>query len=188
MTQLTPQQALTFLLDGNNRFVEGKTITYNFEERRKELVNKQEPIATIICCSDSRAPPEYLFNVNFGDIFVVRSAGGVIGQTELGSVEYGVTHLKTPLIVVLSHTSCGACTAACQRAHSENALSAILSDLIPIAEKCNNDIHSTCIQSAVQHAEFLRSNPLLQPLIKQGQCNIVSMIYNIETGKCEVVQ
>lgn len=188
MSSLTPQQALDRLIEGNKRFVDGKMIQYDFVQRRRELAHCQHPFATVICCSDSRAPPEFTFNVNMGDLFVVRTAGGVIGDRELGSVEYAVEHLHTPLIVVMSHTSCGACTAACEHAASEGPLSSIINELAPISKVCNDNISETCRLNAVVHAKQLQKMPELIPYIERGQCRVVGMELDIETGVCTMVK
>ena len=107
------EQALEWLLQGNKRFVEGKS-----QHRREgiawreKLTEEQHPFATILGCSDSRVPIELLFDQGFGDLFIIRVAGNVLGADERGTIAYAVDHLHTPLILVLGHEGCGAVTAA----------------------------------------------------------------------------
>src|SRR4030067_3693685 len=101
---VSADEALKMLIDGNARFVSGKQEVKNLgDERRKELAKGQHPFATIISCSDSRVPPEHVFNQGLGDIFIVRVAGNVADPIELGSIEYGAEQLNVPLVVVLGH-------------------------------------------------------------------------------------
>ena len=109
---LTPAQAWRALRDGNQRFVDGTTSHPNQDAaRRDELVSGQNPFCVIFGCSDSRLAAEIIFDLGLGDAFVVRSAGQVIDEAVLGSLEYAVAVLGTPLIVILGHDSCGAVTA-----------------------------------------------------------------------------
>jgi carbonic anhydrase len=107
------EQALEQLRTGNARFVDGKTRhAHESADWRKQLVATQKPFATILGCSDSRVPVELVFDQGFGDLFVIRVAGNVMAPDVVGSVEYAVGHLGTPLVVVLGHQGCGAVTAA----------------------------------------------------------------------------
>ncbi|HVQ12679.1 MAG TPA: carbonic anhydrase, partial [Vicinamibacterales bacterium] len=111
----TPPQALGLLKAGNDRFVRNASTPVSLSvNRRQELAAGQHPYAMVLSCVDSRVPPEYVFNVGLGDIFVVRTAGEVIDKSILASVEYGAEHLHIPLLVVMGHESCGAVTAAAQ--------------------------------------------------------------------------
>jgi carbonic anhydrase len=107
------EEGLKRLIDGNERFLSGKA---RFPTIRKDvlaaLAREQKPYATIIGCSDSRVPPELLFDADFGDLFVIRVAGNVLSQEIAGSLQYAGMHLKTPLFVVLGHDHCGAVLAA----------------------------------------------------------------------------
>src|SRR5947209_7883859 len=114
-TSTNTDDALKRLLDGNARFVAGKSAELNGSqliERRAALAKDQKPFAVIVSCSDSRVPPELVFNVGLGDVFVIRTAGEVVDAVALGSIEYAVEHLGSSLIVVLGHQQCGAVAAA----------------------------------------------------------------------------
>ena len=111
---ITGAEAMQKLLEGNARFVSGN-VSHQDQyvlERRSELISSQHPFAIVVGCSDSRVPPEAVFDQGLGDIFVVRTAGQVLDNASLGSIEYAVEHLGVPLVVVLGHDSCGAVTAA----------------------------------------------------------------------------
>ena len=110
---ISPQQAMERLREGNARFQSAKSIHPDLgpARLRQTAEEGQHPFATILTCSDSRVPPELVFDQGVGDIFVVRVAGNVCGEDEAGTIEYGADHLKTPLLVVLGHSRCGAVTA-----------------------------------------------------------------------------
>src|SRR5207245_8047927 len=109
---LTPAEAWRTLREGNQRFVDGASVHPNQDSfRRSELVATQNPFCVIFGCSDSRLAAEIIFDLGLGDAFVVRSAGQVIDEAVLGSLEYSITELHVPLIVILGHDSCGAVSA-----------------------------------------------------------------------------
>ncbi len=106
-------EALERLKAGNRRFVEGKVHhAHEGAQWRKHLARAQQPFAILLGCADSRVPPELVFDQGFGDLFVIRVAGNVIDTDVVGSIQYGVRHLKVPLLVVMGHEGCGAVTAA----------------------------------------------------------------------------
>jgi carbonic anhydrase len=106
-------QGLQMLIDGNQRFVAGNlTSLSNLAQDRERLATGQSPFAVIVCCSDSRVPPEIVFDQTLGQLFVVRTAGQVIDEAARGSIVYGVDFLQAPLLVVLGHSGCGAVEAA----------------------------------------------------------------------------
>src|SRR3990170_7095870 len=112
MTSLNADVALQELIAGNQRYAAGKlTHPHQTTRHRQELIQRQEPFAIIVGCSDSRVPPEIIFDQGLGDLFIVRVAGQVVGPVELDSIEYSVKYLGSTLIFVLGHESCGAVTA-----------------------------------------------------------------------------
>ena len=117
-TIVEPDDVLRQLKAGNSRYVRGKSSHPNLSsKRRAEIAQKQFPSAVILGCSDSRVPPELIFDTGLGDLFVVRTAGEVVGNLELASIEYAIEHLGASLIVVLGHERCGAVKAAIQALH-----------------------------------------------------------------------
>ncbi|PZF61440.1 carbonic anhydrase [Curtobacterium sp. MCBD17_013] len=110
----TPAEALRLLVEGNARFASDKRrVGRTDPERRSELAASQSPFATVLGCSDSRVPFEHVFDAGIGDVFAIRNAGQIADDVVLGSIEFAVVALGTPLVVVLRHTRCGAVNAAC---------------------------------------------------------------------------
>ncbi len=138
---MTTQQALQKLKDGNTRFVGGKLEHPGTGgARRKEVLNGQKPFAAILTCSDSRVPPEIIFDCGIGDIFVIRVAGNVLDDTVRGSLAYAALHLKCPMIVVLGHSLCGAVTASIQ---PDEALAGEPDSIASIIDKVRSNIPAT---------------------------------------------
>ena len=156
-------------------------------ERRRQLVSGQHPHAEILSCSDSRVPPEIVFDQGLGDLFIVRVAGNVATDTEKGSLEYGAEHLHVPLIVVLGHENCGAVTAAVQGGSAEGHI-AVLVDLIkPAVEKTrgmSGDPVANVVRMNVEMVvkQLRSSTPILSELVAHGKLRIVGAVYSIETG------
>ena len=193
----TPTEALNDLIAGNERFVAGVSVHPNQDAaRRATLVDEQAPKAVLFGCSDSRLAAEIIFDQGLGDLFVVRTAGHVIGREVLGSIEYAVSVLHTPLIVVLGHNSCGAVQAA-REAEATGAaptghLRAVVDALIPSVELSAArgvtdvdgivDVH---IQSTVDQ---LRANSAtLAGAVYSGRCAIVGMSYQLGAGRAQLV-
>jgi carbonic anhydrase len=132
----TANQALARLISGNKRFVAGRA---RFPTVKKEvlaeLAKEQHPYATIIGCSDSRVPPELVFDAHFGELFIVRVAGNVISPEVMGTLQYAAVHLRTPLFVVLGHEGCGAVQAALAqkltRARERRRIELLLNRILP---------------------------------------------------------
>ena len=128
--------ALKRLIDGNNRYVSSKMAHPNqTENRRKEVIKGQKPFAVIVGCSDSRIPPEIIFDQGIGDLFVIRVAGNIVDDVALGSVEYAVDHLGTKLVIVLGHGNCGAVTATVQGGEAHGHIGSIVRTIAPAVEK-----------------------------------------------------
>ncbi len=128
---LSADEALKMLKDGNARFVEGKATHPHQDAARRALTagQGQHPVATVLSCSDSRAPVELLFDQGIGDLFVVRVAGNVAATDEIGSMEYAVDHLNTPVVVVLGHSQCGAVTAVVEGAKLPPSIGALVAPI-----------------------------------------------------------
>src|SRR4051812_26989114 len=132
----TAEEALSRLKAGNARFVSGLARFPTVQkEVLAELAKGQQPFATILGCSDSRVPPELVFDAGFGDLFVVRVAGNVLGPSIFGTLQYAATHLHTPLFVVLGHEGCGAVKAALatkfEGAVHRSRIALLLNDILP---------------------------------------------------------
>src|SRR5256885_2954941 len=134
LAQAPADQIWNELASGNRRIVRGKSKPHNLVARRRELAKTQNPRAAVLSCSDSRVPPELVFDQGLGELFVVRSAGENADPIAIGSLEYAVEHLGSTVIVVMGHQSCGAVKAACSGGKPESAnLDAVLS---PISSSC----------------------------------------------------
>jgi len=156
--------------------------------RQQELVAGQHPHAEILSCSDSRVPPEIIFDQGLGDLFVVRVAGNVAADTEIGSLEYGAEHLHIPLLVVMGHESCGAVTAAVQGGEPEGHIGALVNLIKPAVDKSRGtpgDPIANAVRVNVQMVvqQLRSSTPVLSELVAQGKLKIVGGVYSLETGK-----
>ena len=190
----TADQALTRLKEGNARFVAGEA---RFPTVQKEvlaaLAKEQHPFATILGCSDSRVPPELIFDAGFGELFVIRVAGNVLGTEILGTLQYAGRHLKTPLFVVLGHESCGAVTAAVDtlfhHAKLESRIEALLADITPgLKALDSNQPHEALLRAAVEanvrHTiRQLEATPEVQARLAEGEMKLVGAVYGIKSGK-----
>jgi carbonic anhydrase len=188
----TSDQALQMLLDGNDRFVTGniKHVDY-LAEAKDKLIDQQSPFAVIIGCSDSRVPPELVFDRGLGELFVVRDAGNVIGPIEMDSVEFAVAALHVPLVVVLGHQNCGAVKAVLSEKGKYPELDYIGPLIQDALKKCEitganalaNAIH--CNVSKGVHT--LKNSPTIAPLLLQKKVRIVGAYYEIATGKVSLI-
>lgn len=184
-------EALKMLLEGNKRYAEGKTKGPNrTAARRAELAGAQHPIAVIVSCSDSRVPPELLFDQGFGDIFAIRIAGNIVDPNALGSIEYAVDHLGTKLIVVLGHERCGAVTAALQGGVAPGNIKSIVDGIAPAIEKGkarytgHGELLDSCILANVKMvAEKIRkAPPILSEKVEDGMLKVVGAYYDLDSG------
>ena len=156
-------------------------------DRQRQLVSGQHPHAEILSCSDSRVPPEIVFDQGLGDLFIVRVAGNVATDTEIGSLEYGAEHLHIPLLIVLGHESCGAVTAAVQGGPPEGHIVAFVDLIKPAVEKTRGmpgDPVANAIRLNVEMIvkQLRSSTPILSELVAHGKLRIVGAVYSIETG------
>jgi carbonic anhydrase len=193
------EEAWKSLLDGNGRFVSGKPAAKDFgEAKRTELAAGQHPFATVVACSDSRVAPELLFDRGLGEIFVVRTAGNVVDPIAIGSIEYGVEHLHTPLLVILGHESCGAVKAAMEAGgEPEGNIGAIIKKIRPSIEKAKaagstdkGRMMETAIQENMRHTydDILMNSSVIAGMMHEGKLKVVLAEYYLGTGKVEVIE
>ena len=188
-TKAGPDAILAQLKAGNEHHAQHKyQHPHETLARQMELVGSQHPEAEILSCSDSRVPPEIIFDQGLGDLFVVRVAGNVASDTEIGSLEYGAEHLHIPLLVVLGHESCGAVTAAAGAGEPEGHIVTLVDLIKPAVEKSRGltgDLISNSVKANVQMVvQKLRSStPILSKLVAEGKLKIVGGVYSLETGK-----
>jgi carbonic anhydrase len=191
---MSADEALLRLKAGNERFLDG---TARFPTAQREiladLAKGQSPYATILSCSDSRVPPELIFDAGFGELFIVRVAGNVLSEEIAGSLQYAGRHLHTPLFVVLGHTSCGAVAAAVDaRLHGTRQLSRIqllVDSILPGLDDL--DLQLTPEAMRVQAVEAnvrwtirqIRETPEGREHKAEGGVKLVGAVYEIETGR-----
>jgi carbonic anhydrase len=177
-TVKTADEALALLKSGNERFVQGSLSNKSdYTEERKVLATGQHPYAVILTCSDSRTPPEILFDQKLGDLFVIRNAGNIADSVSLGSIEYAVEHLKSPLVVVAGHSKCGAVIAAYQGAALGGNLQTVIDAIQPACSGCADEddaIRSNINRTVKQISE--------NEAIKRTGATVTGAYYNIETG------
>jgi carbonic anhydrase len=187
--KLTPESVLAELKTGNAHHVRHQyQHPHETVARQRELVAGQHPHAELLSCADSRVPPEIVFDQGLGDLFVVRVAGNVATDTEIGSLEYGAEHLHIPLLVVLGHESCGAVTAAVQGGKAEGHLAALLNLIKPAVEQSrgvSGDPVANAVRTNVQMVvqQLRSSTPILSELVAHGKLKIVGGVYSLETGE-----
>jgi carbonic anhydrase len=179
------------LMEGNRRFVEGKLQARQLVELRSTLAKGQHPKVIVLACSDSRVPPELLFDQGLGDLFVVRSAGNIADAIGMGSIEYAVEHLASSVLVVLGHTQCGAVSAACSREKMPTPnLQAIVDKINPAvmraAASAKGDalLDAAVKQNVHQSAkDVLAGSEVLRHFVEDGKLIVIEAEYQIETGK-----
>ncbi len=186
---VAPAEAISKLKEGNGRYTSGNLQhPAQTAERRTELANTQHPFAAVVSCSDSRVPPEIVFDQGLGDLFVVRVAGNVINDEGLGSLEYTVDHLGTRLILVLGHQRCGAVDAARQTIASKGKAPGHIQSLVaaikPAVEATAKDDLETTIKANVKNVvQALRSStPILKAEVDSGKIQVVGGYYSLDTG------
>jgi carbonic anhydrase len=186
-------EPLDKLKEGNARFVSGQPVHPDETLTRiRELKKGQSPFATVVSCSDSRLPPELIFDQGLGDIFSIRTAGNIVGDYELGSIEYSVEHLHCKLIVVMGHENCGAIQAYASSEnenhndHIQKIIDYIASEEeeenIPDSLRSNIDV---LVKANVTHAVNLlkSSTPVLKTLVDKNEIKIIGAYYDLDSGK-----
>lgn len=184
--------AINLLKEGNSRFVKNKALGDDIStEKIKDLAtNGQKPFAVIFSCSDSRVPPETIFDEGLGDLFVIRNAGNVVDDITLGSIEYGVEHANAPLIVVLGHENCGAIKATIDGGEESPNISAIINKIKPSFDKVKgstaekNELYENCADENVKNSlAAIKNSPVIKKLVEEKKVAVIGGKYHIETGK-----
>ncbi|MGV1100833.1 carbonic anhydrase [Thiovibrio sp. JS02] len=198
----SPDAAITMLKEGNARFVAGKSAHPHSDSARLIQAGKENQgdhaYATVITCSDSRVPVERVFDAGVMDLFVVRVAGNVVDVDEAGSIEYGLAHVNTPVLVVLGHTQCGAVTAVTDALQGHGH--ALERNIPPLVDNIAPAVQRAIAQHPEAHGKevipygieenvwqgiedlFLNS-PATRALVKSGKAKVVGAIYDVATGK-----
>jgi carbonic anhydrase len=198
---ISADEALQKLMDGNQRYVENKmgACASSDAAAREKLARTQHPYAIILSCSDSRVPPELIFDKALGEIFVVRVAGNVADPIVLGSIEYATEHLGSPLIMVLGHERCGAVTAAVNaKGKPEGNIGAIVKAIEPAAKKAkvikkgksNEEVVECAVTVNAQSvaADLTKKSKVLAEQLKEGKIKIVAARYDLDDGKVTLLK
>jgi carbonic anhydrase len=190
----TADEALARLVAGNERFVRGQA---RFPTVQKEilahLATGQRPYATILGCSDSRVPPELIFDAGFGELFIVRVAGNVISPEVMGTLQYAGVHLRTPLFLVLGHEGCGAAQAALAAIHDDDGqparIAQLLDTIVPGLRDLPNGLTPDAQFRAAVEANVrwsmrqLFETPEGRARVAEGVVKLVGAVYELETGR-----
>lgn len=186
-------QALKKLTDGNKRYALLKQKHPNQGLKRRAEVSKgQKPFAVIVGCSDSRIPPEILFDQGLGDIFVIRVAGNIVDDVALGSIEYAVDHLNAKLVVILGHSKCGAVTATVQGGEAHGHIGSIVKAIVPAVKKAKGkkgDLTDNAIRinTELVTKQVKTSAPIIAKLVRAGKIKVVGAYYDIDSGLVEIL-
>ena len=193
-TTITGDSVLNWLKSGNKDFVLGKFNVHGVDSSlRIQISGEQHPKAVILTCSDSRVPPELIFDKGLGDLFVIRVAGNISDDAVVGSIEYAVEHLHTPLVVVMGHKNCGAIGAAV--ADLQNPGNKMDGHLRTLTDKIEQAVTTVNIQDSDLTQKALLSNiiftsnslrqsrPVLYEAVQQGKVKIIGAVYDVTSGK-----
>ncbi|MDG9709562.1 carbonic anhydrase [Streptomyces sp. DH10] len=193
----TPRDAFELLMAGNQRFVSGTPEHPNQDAtRRTEIAPAQQPFAVLFGCSDSRLAAEIIFDRGLGDLFVVRTAGHVAGAEVLGSIEYGVSVLDAPLVVVLGHDSCGAIAAACAAADGGRVPGGFVRDVVErvtpsvlAARAAGRDQGEEILAEHIEHTVdlLLERSRVLAERVTAGRLAVVGLSYRLADGSAQLV-
>jgi carbonic anhydrase len=198
----SPDAAVKMLQEGNDRFFSGKASHPNLDKKRLIQAGRESQAdhayATVITCSDSRVPVEAIFDAGIMDIFVIRVAGNVCDTDEVGSIEYGLSHVNTPVMVVLGHTQCGAVTAVTQAIQGKGH--ALERNIPPLVDNIEPAVHRAIeiyphakpdeiVPLAIEEnvwisiRDLFMKSPSTRDLVKTGKAKVVGAIYDVSTGK-----
>ena len=184
----SPWEALDLLKEGNQKYINAKNTVGDISQLQRENTsdNGQEPYAVIVTCSDSRVIPEAIFSAGIGDLFVIRVAGNVMDNHQLGSVEYAVEHLGCSLCVVLGHTHCGAVDAALH--HEPEGYIKFITDEIVKAIGDEKDEYKASVLNAKSSKKTIEESLEIQKDEKEYGLKVVTAMYDIESGKVEFLE
>lgn len=201
----SPEEALTMLKEGNARFVAGESKYPHVDQARRALAaganQGNYAYATVLSCADSRVPVEFIFDAGVMDLFVIRVAGNVCDVDEIGTIEYGVAHVNTPVVVVLGHSACGAVTAVKSVVQGEELklernipelVDNIIAPVSRVVAEAGEDadqaaLLNEAIEENVWHAiyELFRDSPATRALVEEGKVKVVGAVYEIGTGEVQ---
>lgn len=195
------EEVIKKLLAGNERFVKGESKNLRRSPADVQgVAEAQFPVAVIVACADSRVAPELLFDMGVGDLFVIRVAGNVVdgtGVTVKGSIEYAIAELNVPLIVVLGHSNCGAVKSAVTHIDQNDSLPGAINGLVELIKPAVDQVHghsgdlvsnATRANVSVGVETLKNLQPILAPRVKDGSVKVIGGLYDLHTGKVELMQ
>lgn len=188
---LSPDEALRLLMEGNERFATDTmtNVAQSLNILRQRTVEKQEPFATVLSCVDSRVPVELVFDQTIGQLLVARVAGNIVPPEILGSLEFGAALLGTKVILVLGHANCGAVTAAMRGEAAPGLIGSWFAHIQPAVDRAAGDLETAVKENAkIQAGLLAKSSPLLAGLVKEGKLKIVAGYYDLATGRVSLLQ
>lgn len=201
MEENLKKENLKKLIEGNKRFVEGKALNPNrSQETRDSLYNSQHPFAVVISCSDSRAPVEILFDVGIGDIFTIRTAGHILTEAGLASLEYAIDHLNVNLVVVMGHENCGAVKASLEEHgesnHEHSHIDTLIEKIKPAVEKAkkeaksDNELFDLSIKYNVLNTidSIISSSNIAKKAVESNKIKFIPAKYHIKSGVVEILE
>ncbi len=195
--ETSAKEAMDKLKEGNLRFVNETSRHEGIDKgtRKNTALNGQHPYATVVACSDSRVPVEQIFDAGIGEIFVIRIAGNVVSTNEAGSIEYGIGHLHTPVLVILGHTSCGAVTAVAKGAEVHGNIPQLMSNIEPAVAKAkkehgdsfNEEMLLASIKNNIWQSieDLYNKSEEAKTLVKENKLSVVGAIYHLDSGEVE---
>lgn len=195
---VSAKDAHQMMIDGNSRYVNSQaTHQHQDSHRRAEVSGGQHPFAAIVSCSDSRVPPEVIFDQGIGDLFVIRLAGNIINDAAIGSIEYAVEHLGVKYVMVLGHESCGAIKASIQGGeapgHIDSITRAIAPAIASVKEKNANiqakDLPEACMKANVAMIvqKLKHTEPFLKHMVEKGDLMVVGARYDLDDGQVSIM-
>ncbi len=194
---ISPDAALKRIMDGNARYVGGTSKNRDISAGRAARAQSQHPVAAILGCADSRLPPEIIFDEGPGDLFVVRVAGNFMTTDGLASLEYALAVLKTPLVMVLGHSRCGAVDAAVKVATAgaklPGHLPQLVGSIVPAVKTAQAKQPKNLLEASIQEnvrrnvALISQAAPIVAPLVKNGKVRVVGAEYELSTGKVALI-
>jgi carbonic anhydrase len=190
---MTPDEALQRLVEGTTRYAAGNFIHPDQDPaRRIELAEGQHPFAVIFGCSDSRVPPEVIFDQGLGDLYVIRVAGHIPDENVLGSIEHAVENMGVRLVMVLGHKNCGAVTAAVQAGDAIGHIASLIKAIRPAVEKVKRQptaLLENAIRANVQMAvsQIRVSQPLLANKVMGNALKVVGAYYDLNSGAVSIL-
>ena len=193
--KITPREALDLLIEGNQRFIDNAKSQYNMKSTREELKDRQQPIASILGCSDSRTSAELIFDQNLGDLFSVRLAGNIASKEAIGSLEFSCTQLGSKVIVVMGHSNCGAIKAACDKYEGGNIgeIISLISPAVEAEKSINNKDHrdsqnelfveKVCFLNVQRQIEaILKNSSIINQMVTDKKIAIIGGVYSLSSG------